>query len=422
MSTFAKLRRPADLEPQDFSIPHRAPVADFSAIEPLIALCSSGRLYEVEQWIGSGQPIQCAPPDDRKLQRRHTPLQAAVANGFHSLAALLLANGYDPNGDYYECITPAVHRRDRGMIELLLQFGADPAVADFTAVLETYNRPLMDLFIEAGADPCARNAVARALRHKARPLLGFVKSYRTRFPGLQRQIDIALLAFVQNKDEKGCLLMLWLGADPYSVVPASAYPEDFEAVGSESAFESALWAGNEEILRSFVKAPIPAERVRDLFRSVAFRCRPEFVRRLLDAGANPNDVEEGEHVLRPFIGALTWRYSSSDPKEKQRGLEALEMVLAAGAKWEPGPRELARLRRQLLDGESRTVVRVVELLAKYRAFSDAQLHELTRTESMKKLLNGFTKPRTDPFALYRVPPAPMHPQPPAQGRFKPHWA
>jgi hypothetical protein len=131
-------------------------VADFPAIEPLIALCSSGRLYEAEQWIGSGRPIQC----DRKLQRRHTPLQTAVANGFHSLAALLLANGYDPNGDYYECITPAVQRRDRGMIELLLQFGADPVAADFTAVLETYNRPLMDLFIEAGADPCARNAVA----------------------------------------------------------------------------------------------------------------------------------------------------------------------------------------------------------------------------------------------------------------------
>ena len=40
---------------------------------------------------------------------------------------------------------------------------------------------------------------------------------------------------------------------------------------------------------------------------------------------------------------------------------------------------------------------------------------------MKKLLNAFTKPRTDPFALYRVPPAPMYPQPPVQGRFKPHW-
>ena len=89
------LRRPSELTPADFPIAHR-PCAEFSAVEPLLTLCTSGKLYEVETWIAEGRPLQFPPPEDRKLQRRSTALQIAVERGFHSLAALLLANGYDP--------------------------------------------------------------------------------------------------------------------------------------------------------------------------------------------------------------------------------------------------------------------------------------------------------------------------------------
>lgn len=61
---------------------------------PLLQLCAAGKLYEVEVWIDEGRPLQFPPPSDRKLQRVDTALQIAVARGFHSLAALLLANGY----------------------------------------------------------------------------------------------------------------------------------------------------------------------------------------------------------------------------------------------------------------------------------------------------------------------------------------
>ena len=50
----------------------------------LLALCTSGRLYAVQEWIGSGRSLQVP----RAL--RKTPLQVAFATGFHSLIDLLL--------------------------------------------------------------------------------------------------------------------------------------------------------------------------------------------------------------------------------------------------------------------------------------------------------------------------------------------
>jgi hypothetical protein len=71
------LPRPSDLTAADFPVGHR-PVGDFAAVEPLLALCSNGKLYEVEAWIAEGRPIQFPPPGDRKQQRRSTALQLAA--------------------------------------------------------------------------------------------------------------------------------------------------------------------------------------------------------------------------------------------------------------------------------------------------------------------------------------------------------
>ena len=93
------LRRPAELPQPLQPASKRSPAKEPAEIEALLALCRAGKLFEVEAWIDEGRPIQCEPPSDSKLQRRPTPLQVAVAKRFHSLAAPLLANGYDPHGD-----------------------------------------------------------------------------------------------------------------------------------------------------------------------------------------------------------------------------------------------------------------------------------------------------------------------------------
>ena len=419
------LRRPSDLTATDFPIGHR-PVGDFAAVEPLLALCSKGKLYEVEVWIADSRPIQFPPSEDRKQRRRSTALQIAANRGFHSLAALLLANGYDPNGDYYECLSPAVRAKDSAMVDLLLRFGAHPHSVDFCTVLETCDRAIMDRFVEAGVDPCQDNAVARSLSIKGRPILGFIKQYRDRFPCLQRQIDIALHVFTGAGDLRGIALMLWLGADPHAETPSSAY-EDVEASAfGDSAFQSALWSKKPEILTQFLKRPIPAKMLNVLLAGAGHRAHPDLVRRLLNEGADPNFVSEDEYpILHGFIHGLIWRFANLTNDERERGLQALELVLKAGAKWAPDERNLKWLRRDFAASESKIVVPLLELLHQYAAFTPEQLHELTRTPAVRKVLNGISRPRPSLFGQVYSPPPPYPPPPvetPRRGYWKRHWS
>ncbi|MEI6464873.1 MAG: hypothetical protein WCQ89_09125 [Verrucomicrobiota bacterium] len=76
----AVMVRPEDLQAADFPVKRRPP-GEYSEVEPLLALCTKGKLYEVERWIDAGKPIQYSPPLDRKLQRKDTPLMIAVRRG-----------------------------------------------------------------------------------------------------------------------------------------------------------------------------------------------------------------------------------------------------------------------------------------------------------------------------------------------------
>src|ERR1041385_8715312 len=52
----------------------------------LLALCRSGRLYEIEDWIKAGKSLAVA------AGIRKTPLEIAIETGFHSLIVLLARN------------------------------------------------------------------------------------------------------------------------------------------------------------------------------------------------------------------------------------------------------------------------------------------------------------------------------------------
>ena len=60
-------------------------------IAPLVTLCRAGRLFEVQEWIASGKPVN--PPPLGKGTQPKTPLQIAVDSGFHSLVRVLLEAG-----------------------------------------------------------------------------------------------------------------------------------------------------------------------------------------------------------------------------------------------------------------------------------------------------------------------------------------
>ena len=402
------------------------PAESYESIEELVVLCAQGKLYEVEQWIAEGKPIQCERMTDRKMRKKTTPLSVVVRKGFYSLAELLLVNGYNPNGDYYESLTPAVDTKNHSMVELLFRFGADPTAVDFSEVLGTFDRRLMDCFIAAGVDPCADNAVAKAFGPKARPLLGFVKTYKERFPGLQRQIDIALHSFVDEEDEKGVCLLLWLGANPYEDVPVNAWDGDDEFFWC--ALETAMSRGNEDILLHLLKVPLPPSKVKDLFRSISYRAHPEVVRRFLAAGADPNDHHEGLHVLDGYVRDLSHRFFQTRRAEHvKHGLEALRLLAEAGAKWDIDNKGIADIRRSILDAESSTVNTMLEIFRSHKVLNNEQLEELTRTPAIKRLMAGNPRTKPDPFAHYNsrsslmVPP-PIDSSQARNGYWKRHWS
>jgi len=396
-------------------------------IGPLCVLCDQGRLYEVEEWIAKGLPIQCVPPTDRKLRWLMSPLQMAAHRGFHSLAELLLLNGYDPNGDSWTCLAPALKTRNRSMLELLLKHVADPHGVEFEDVLETYDRGIMDLFIAAGVDPCRDHTVARVLLHKKRPHLGFIKQYGDRFPGLLRQAAIALKRFVSQQDQKGVSLMLCVGASPHLAVPDLDDDPETEESGWDSALGSAAWRSDPVILKMLLRVPILPERIQSLFRETDFNCCPEITAKLLQLGADPNQLDNGRHVLDSMIRTATWSFGFANDKERQaKALECIRLVAAAGARWDPDPEDITSLRRTMISGPPETVRAIIEVLREKQVLAEAHLHDLTRTPAMRQLLAlGAAKQRraADPRTRSARPAAvTLTPSSGRAGYWKKHWS
>jgi hypothetical protein len=221
--------------------------------------------------------------------------------------------------------------------------------------------------------------------------------------------------------------MLWLGADPHAKTPSSAYEDWTESACFDSAFQRALWSKKPEILTQFLKRPIPAKMINVILASAGHHNRPDLVRRLLDEGADPNFInEDGYPILHDFIHGLTWRYANPTTEERERGLQALELVLKAGAKWAPDERNLKWLRRDFAASESKILIPLLELLHRYAAFTPEHLHELTRTPAVRKVLKGVSRPRPSLFGQdYSLPP-PLPPPPavetPRRGYWKRHWS
>src|SRR5690349_3401542 len=94
----------------------------------LHALCHEGRLYDVERWIGGGRPLQVAERITKG--RLVSALEIALDAGNHSLALLLLSNGYDANREVGSPLDLALRARRFDLVQLLLVWGADPHRVD----------------------------------------------------------------------------------------------------------------------------------------------------------------------------------------------------------------------------------------------------------------------------------------------------
>lgn len=138
-----------------------------------------------------------------------------------------------------------------------------------------------------------------------------------------------------------------------------------------------------------------------LFEATGSACNPEITGRLLELGADPNRLTEDGHVLESMITRATWSYGFSNDKERQTGaLECIRLVAEAGARWAPDPKSLASVRRNLTAGTPEVVSSIVRLFRESQVLTGEQLHELTRTPTMRRVLSGRGRPQKKPHYLY----------------------
>ncbi len=368
-------------------------------IKPLIDLCKAGKLFEVEEWIASGKPVNLPLVRDKKGPRQ-SPLQIAMELGFHSLVKVLIEGGADLNEPRYPPLEHAIWKRRLDLVELLIKAGLNVRSMDLANVFESWNPEIVKYFIEQGADLENGNPVAWALCSKIRPALGLLKTYQDRFPGLQAQADIALRRHCWDGNQKWVALMLWAGADPYTRGPDSP-GEDSDPDEHLSALEIAAFHGHLEIfkMKAIRLDPKHPDAPR-LLKYATYAESAEVLSHLLGKGFDPQLCEgKGSSLIYSILSGMSydwdWNpFSGGKRKDKdldtQRTREKIKMVhlLARnGARWEPKNQlEINHVRRSLLKMTPDYTTEFVWIMSKYKACSKETIEGLFRTAPIRLLV------------------------------------
>jgi len=380
-------------------VSHRPLAHSLEDIKPLHQLCREGRLYDVERGIADGKPLQLPLEAVPKGARPKTALQIALQTGQHSLATLLLQNGYRLELERYAPLDLALRSRRWDLFDLLLDWGGDLRSVDVYTVLETYNSDLYERFRASGYDLTERHAMASILGHSTsnRPLLGFVKRHRAEDPKIQRELNIALGDHAREGNERGVALCLWAGADPH--VPAlslnlgiaenAASEDDEEPFLGWSAIEEAARAGHLGILKRL--GPDPA---RDNFDELYEYAGCGSIVTFLLTMQPPRDLTR---ILWWHFRWLEDRFSYMGSGYQSTGV--IEAILKCGVRWEEkDPERLADIRRSLSRMNDYHLKAILHYLERPEICAPETYHELVRTPKMHARLVSlgmYKKPITE---------------------------
>jgi hypothetical protein len=354
--------------------------SDSEALEPLLAMCREGRTYDVERWIGGGQPLQIDKISRQTRRKNVTALEIALRRGNYALAHLLLCNGYDPNDELHQALDVALEVRRTDLAKLLLEWGVDRHDFDLAKLFATYDRPFFEYCYLNGVDLTRGHALAEALGYTAsnKPLFGFVKRYAPGDPALQYELDIALAYHAGEGREKGVVLCLWAGGNPRAPVELLRYIHDEpydeeEAAYRETAISAAASGRHAEILARFRPDPLLDDYDRILQSAPT--------REVLNVLAPERFPEVMTEIVRNYISFDGWRFR----QESAEPYSGLESLFECGARWtDASQEELRSLRRSILDSDDRAFVRFVQVIGTSDYVAPAIRHELARTPAFQK--------------------------------------
>jgi len=378
---------PRELPPPPSRSPDRPLARSREEIKPLLQLCREGRLYDVERWITEGKPLQLAPDAISRGYRPPSALEVALETGQHSLALLLLRNGYRLDLERHNPLDLALKKRRWDLFDLLLEWGADLKSTSVYAVLETYNPELYARFWAAGYDLTQGHEMGATLGYSTsnRPLLGFAKRHRTEDPRIQTELNIALGYQVREGSEKGISLCLWAGADPHAAAPNRSFairadpdPEEDEEdrfIGW-SAIEEAVHCDNLDALKRL--GPDPA---RDDFDELYQWAKGGAIVAFLASIQPPKDLTsilewQLRMMAHPWPGRRDSRW-------------VVEALLSCGVRWvEADPDKVGEIRRSLLKLCDDDLRAILSRLKRDDVCAVDTYLELIHTPSMKRRLVG----------------------------------
>jgi hypothetical protein len=94
-------------------------------LEPLLAMCREGRLFDVQGWIGEGRPV-ALPADAGVRKAKRNPLRVAIDSGFHSLVQVLLEAGAPVREGRYVALGACSTSPNSTAVSWLLERGHSP--------------------------------------------------------------------------------------------------------------------------------------------------------------------------------------------------------------------------------------------------------------------------------------------------------
>jgi hypothetical protein len=364
----------------------REPAAHGEELRELVQLCLAGRVYDVERWIQDGRPIQALAYKRPRKPAVVSPILTAIRKNHRDLVLLLLCNGYRLDleaKDGNSVLDEALTIRAFDILDLLLEWGADPTTVSTYNVIDTYRADLIERFWRAGVDYTADPEFAVYLAHTVnKPVYGWLRRNRSD-QRLQDALDVALLEAVTEDKELPTRLLLWAGANPHRAVPMVrelGRPDAWDSGAVFSSASAAITFGRHQLFDLLRIGAMP-----DLEAQFSW-AHDSWTLKKLAAIRRPSTWSE---IIVAFIGRLWQPFALSSSWDVR---DALGFIASSGGKLViASPEQMSSLRRVLLNvRETDTFLWLLRWLRNEKHCLPAIYQEVIRTASMRQKIGGLS--------------------------------